>query len=155
MFTSCAGKKRHSINEWIFSKTKFVGANVKIKLDLSNYPTQTDLKNATGVDRSDFAKKTDLANLKPDVDKLDIKKFKNVPSNLSNLKSKVVKLDVDELVPVPVDLTKLSDVVRNDVVNPIQDGGATNFSPVPSPNVSYNRPQNFLTFSFNSFATLV
>ena len=109
---------------------------------MSNYPTQTDLKNATGVDRSDFAKKTDLANLKPDVDKLDIKKFKNVPSNLSNLKSKVVKLDVDELVPVPVDLTKLSDVVRNDVVNPIQDGGATNFSPVPSPDVSYNRPQN-------------
>ena len=129
MFTSCAGKKRHSINEWIFSKTKFVGANVKIKLDLSNYPTQTDLKNATGVDRSDFAKKTDLANLKPDVDKLDIKKFKNVPSNLSNLKSKVVKLDVDELVPVPVDLTKLSDVVRNDVVNPIQDRGGYQFLP--------------------------
>ena len=88
---------------------------------------------------------------------MDIKKFKNVLSNLSNLKSKVVKLDVDELVPVPVDLTKLSDVVRNDVVNSIQDGGgggATSFSPVPSPNVRV-RPQNFLTFSFNSFATLV
>ena len=34
-----------------------------------------DLKNATDVDASDFAKKTDLANLEPVVDKLDIDKF--------------------------------------------------------------------------------
>ena len=53
-------------------------------------------------------KKTDLANLKPDVDKLDIDKLKNVPSGLSNLKSIVDKLDVDKLIPVPVDLSKLS-----------------------------------------------
>ena len=52
-------------------------------------------------------KKTDLTNLKSDVGKFDIDKFKNVPSNLSNLKSKVDKLDVDKLVPVPVDLSKL------------------------------------------------
>ena len=32
-------------------------------------------------------KKTDIGNLKPDVDKLDIDKFKNVPTNLKNLKS--------------------------------------------------------------------
>ena len=42
------------------------------------------LKSATGVDASDSAKNTDLANLKSDVDKLDIDKLKNVPSNLSN-----------------------------------------------------------------------
>ena len=41
----------------------------------------------------------DLASLKSDVDKLDIAKFKNVPTNLSNLKSKIDKLDVDKLVP--------------------------------------------------------
>ena len=52
---------------------------------------------------------------KSNVDKLDIDKLKNVPSNLSNLKSKVDNLDVDKLVPVPVDLSKLSDVVKNDV----------------------------------------
>ena len=68
------------------------------------------------VDTSDFAKKTDSANLKSVVDKLDIDKLKNVPSNLSNLKSKVHKSGVDKLVPVPVDLSKLSDVVNNDVV---------------------------------------
>ena len=44
-----------------------------------------------------------MANLKSDVDKLDIDKFKNTPANLSNLKSKVDKLDVDILVNVPVD----------------------------------------------------
>ena len=49
------------------------------------------------------------------VDKLDIDKFKNLPSNLSNLNNKVDKL-VDKLVPVSVDLCKLSDVVKIDVV---------------------------------------
>ena len=56
-----------------------------------------------------------LANLKSDVDKLDIDKFKHVLTNLSNLKSKGDKLDVDKLIPLPVDLSKLSDVVKNDV----------------------------------------
>ena len=61
-------------------------------------------------------KKTDLTNLKPDVDKLDIDQLKNVPINLSNLQSKVDKLNVDKLVHVPVDLSKLSDVLRNNVI---------------------------------------
>ena len=77
-----------------FPKPKPLGTNVKIELDLSNHVTKTDLKFATGVDTSYFAKKTDLANLKSDVDKLDIDKFKNVPSNLSNLKSEVNKTDI-------------------------------------------------------------
>ena len=63
--------------------------NVKLELDLSNYATETDLKNATGVDTFDFGKKTDFSNLKTDLDKLDIDKLKNVPSNSSNLKSKI------------------------------------------------------------------
>ena len=85
---------------------------MKIGLGFYNYATKADLKNATGVYTSDFAKKTDLANLNSDVDKLDVNKLKNVPSNLSNLKSKVEKLDVDELVPVLLDLSKLSDLVK-------------------------------------------
>ena len=47
------------------------------------------------------------------MDKLDIDKLKNVPTNLCNLKSKVDKSDVDKLKPVPVDLSKLSCVVKN------------------------------------------
>ena len=58
-----------------------------------NYATKTDLKNVTHVDTSSFARKTNLASLKTEVDKLDI----------------------DKLVPIPVDLSKLSDVVKNDV----------------------------------------
>ena len=81
---------------------------------MSNSATKADLKNTTGT--SKFAGKIDLANLKSNVDKLDIDKLKNVPTNLRNLKSKVDQLDVDKLVPVPVDLSKLSDVVKNDVV---------------------------------------
>ena len=60
---------------------------------MSNYATKTDFKNVAHVDTSSFALKTNLANLKTEVDKLDIEK----------------------LAPVPVDLSKLSDVVKNDV----------------------------------------
>ena len=70
------------------------GANINIKVDLSNYPTKTDLKYVTHVDTSSSALKTNLANLKTEFDKLDI----------------------DKLVPVPIDLSKLSAVVKNDVV---------------------------------------
>ena len=45
------------------------------------------------------------------------------------------------------------------LLNPIQDGGGqkgppASFSPVTSTNIGFG-PQNFLTFSFNPFATLV
>ena len=57
---------------------------------MPNYATEADLKNVTHVDTSRFALKINLANLKTEVDKLDI----------------------DKLAPVPVDLNKLSDVVK-------------------------------------------
>ena len=61
------------MNEY-FPKPKSLGANVKVELDLSSYCiiiaiVIADLKNAIGVDTTSFAKKTDLANLKFDVDK--------------------------------------------------------------------------------------
>ena len=37
---------------------------IKVELDLSIYATKSDLKNTTGVDTSQFAKKDDVANLK-------------------------------------------------------------------------------------------
>ena len=79
-----------------FSKpfNSYFGDSIKVKIDLSNYATKTDIKNISHVDTSSFALKTNLANLKTEVDKLDI----------------------DKLAPVPVDLRKLSDVVKNDVV---------------------------------------
>ena len=71
-----------------------VGRDINLTVDLSNYATKDDIKNITHVDTSSFALKTNLANSKSEVD----------------------KLDVDKLATVPVDLSKLSNVVKNDVV---------------------------------------
>ena len=70
------------------------GRNINVKVGLSNYATKTDLKIVTHVDTSSFALKTNLANLKTEVNKLGINK----------------------LVPVSADLSKLNDVIKNDVV---------------------------------------
>ena len=70
------------------------GGDINVKVDLSNYVTKADMKNISHVDTSSFALKTNLANLKTEVDKLDI----------------------DKLVPIPTDLSKVSNVVKNDVV---------------------------------------
>ena len=56
--------------------------------------TKADIKYIAHVDTTRVALKTNLANLKTEVDKLDINK----------------------LVPVPTDLSKLSNVVKNDVI---------------------------------------
>ena len=88
----------------------------KQKLYFPDYATKSNLKNATGVVTSEFAKRTDFPNADSDADELDIDKLKNVPSGLSSLKSKVDKLDIGKLETTPVDLRKLSDVVKNDVV---------------------------------------
>ena len=73
---------------------KQFGENINVKVGLSNYAIKTDIKNISHVDTSSFALKTNLANLKTEVDKLDI----------------------DKLVPVPIDLSKLSNVLKSDVV---------------------------------------
>ena len=70
------------------------GGDINVKVDLSNYATKADIKNISLVDTSSFALKTNLANLKTEVDKLDI----------------------DKLDPAPTDLTKLSNAVKNDVI---------------------------------------
>ena len=70
------------------------GGDINVTVDLSNYATKDDIKNLTHIDTSSFALKTNLVNLKTEVD----------------------KLDVDKLATVPVDLSKLSNVVKNDVV---------------------------------------
>ena len=70
-----------------FPELKYLRGKLKVELDLCNYATKADLKNATGVYTSKFDEKGDLASLESNVDKLDIDKLKNVPTNLNNLKS--------------------------------------------------------------------
>ena len=60
---------------------------MKFELDLSNYATKADLKNATRINKSKLV--INLANLKFNKDNLDIDKLKYEPTNLSNLKSRV------------------------------------------------------------------
>ena len=69
------------------------GGDINVKVNLSNYATKADIKNIPHVNTSSFALKT----------------------NLANLKAEVGKLNIDKLVPVPVDLSKLRDVVKNGV----------------------------------------
>ena len=52
-----------------FLELKSLGGIVKVELDLSNYCKKADLKNATGVDTSKFAKKIDIASLQFNVHK--------------------------------------------------------------------------------------
>ena len=68
---------------------KSFGGNINAKVDLSNYATKTYLKNATGVDTSKLAAKSDLASLKAEIDKIDIDKLKTVPVALSKLSNVV------------------------------------------------------------------
>ena len=68
--------------------------NIKVKSDLTNYATKTDLKNITHVDVSSFGSETNLAALKTEVD----------------------KIDADKLKIAPADLAKLTNAIENDVV---------------------------------------
>ena len=62
---------------------------IELELGLSNYAAKSDLKNATSVDASDFAKKAALASLKLDIDKLDIGKLETTLVYLSKLSDEV------------------------------------------------------------------
>ena len=68
------------IKRYCYIKTSYFPLNThsknkaEVELDLSIYAAKSDLKDATGVDTSEFAKKDDLANSKSKVDNLDIGK---------------------------------------------------------------------------------
>ena len=64
--------------------------DIRVKLDLSNYATKTDLKNVTHVDVSSFASKTNSAALKTEVDKIDVDKLKTAPTDLAKLSNVVI-----------------------------------------------------------------
>ena len=65
----------------------------KVELDLSNYETKADLKEATRVDMSNLTAKPDL----------------------TSLKAEAYKIGIGNLKAIPVDLSKLSNAVNNEV----------------------------------------
>ena len=86
---------------------------LEAKLDLYNYAIKSDLKMQQVLIHPNLLKKDDSANLKSEVQELDVNEFKNVAGGLSSLKVKIDKLDIDKLETTPTDLSKLSNVVKN------------------------------------------
>ena len=103
------------------------GDSIKVKIDLSNYATKTDIKNISHIDTLNFALKANLAHLKTEVDKLDIDKSVPVPAYFSK-SSDVKKTVYDKLVP-KIDNIDTSDFVfktkyqtdKTEVENRIRD----------------------------------
>ena len=81
-------------NESIFTKPLNHKENIKVEIDFSNYATKKDINDIVHLDTSNVLLKTNLANLKTEVD----------------------KLDTGKLATFPVDLSKISNVVKNDVL---------------------------------------
>ena len=75
-------------------------------LDLSSYATKTYLKH---VNVSSFALKINLANLRTEVDKIDIAKLTTVPDNLAKL-SYIVKNDVAKKTEYNKFVTKVDNI---------------------------------------------
>ena len=71
--------------------------DINVKVDLSNYATKADMK-----------KKFTYWYIKFSI--------KNKLKNKANLKTEVDKLNIDKLVPIPTDLSKLSNEVKNNIV---------------------------------------
>ena len=102
------------MSEYFPNSLRSFGKNINVKVDLSNYAIKSDIKNISHVDTSIFALK----------------------SNVANLKSEVDKLDIGKLVPVPTDLSKLSNVVKNDVVKKtVYDKLVTKVNAIPLNNI--------------------
>ena len=103
------------------------GDSIKVKIDLSNYATKTDIKNISHIDTLNFALKANLAHFKTEVDKLDIDKSVPVPAYFSK-SSDVKKTVYDKLVP-KIDNIDTSDFVfktkyqtdKTEVENRIRD----------------------------------
>ena len=83
-------KTYYKMSQYFPKPYKPFGGDINVNVDLSNYVTKVDIKNISHADTSNFALKT----------------------NLADLKTKVDKLDIDKVVPVPVDLSKLNDLVK-------------------------------------------
>ena len=89
--------------------------DINVKVDLSNYGTRADIKNISHVDTSSSALKTNLANLKTEVDKLNIDKFATAPVDLSKL-SNVVKIEVVKKTEYDKLVTKVNNINTSDFV---------------------------------------
>ena len=113
--------------------------DINAKFDLPNHATKLDSKNATAVDTSTKATKSDLASLKAEVDKIDVDKLKTVPIDLSKLRNVVINEVVKKTVYGKL-VTKVNnidtyefvledkyDTDKSDLEKKISDAGKKNY----------------------------
>ena len=86
-----------------FSESKSLGGRGKFELNLSNYATKPDIKTASGIDTSKFAKKVDLAKIKSIEDKIADDSEK---SNITNINSTTALTAVENKIPNVSNLVK-------------------------------------------------
>ena len=91
------------------------GGDINVKVDLSNYATKTDLKNVSHVDVSSFALKPNLASLKTEVNKLDLRKLQTVPADLAKLSNKLAN-DVITKTQFSIFVSKVHSIDTTDFV---------------------------------------
>ena len=71
--------------------------HVTVDLQLEGVATKKDLEGITHVDTSSFALKTNLSALKTEVGKLDISKFRTLPTDVAKLSNKFVNGLVEKI----------------------------------------------------------
>ena len=90
-------KKKKTFSQYFPKPYKSFRGGISVKVDISDYARKADFEYGTGIDTSKLALKSNLANLKAEID----------------------TIDADKLKIVPIDLSKLSNVVDNDIVKKI------------------------------------
>ena len=110
-------KTLYKISQYFPKPYEPFSGDINVTFDLSNYATKADIKNIMHIDTSSFALKTTFANLKNEVDKLDVNKLKPIPTDLSKL-SNLVKNDVVKKTDYKVDNieTKVDNIDTSDLV---------------------------------------
>lgn len=71
------------MNPYFPQPYKHSGVNLEFWLDLSNYETKSDLKEATDIDTSTLELKADFVSLETKIDNLDVDRLKTVHADIS------------------------------------------------------------------------
>ena len=132
------------------------GRNINVKVDLSNYATNTDLKGITQIDNPSFALKTNLASLKTDKTGLEKKipdltdlvqktkhtELENEITDVSSLATKAALTAVEKKIPSVISLVKKTD--HDTKINELNKKLA-----------DHNHDKYITTLEFNTLAVLM
>ena len=136
---------------YVLTYSEVEGEIVSVTLNLSNYVTQKEFKNVTKVDTSDFALKTNVAEIKKKVDDIDIDKINGIDELQSknyiedsylylNQKHKYFKHDKTDTQKL---LSWQSARISDEKLTPIKD---TN-----SPSLLFEKTKPYLKISYLNF----